>query len=423
MEAAAVFFNFAGMTASMDRHMQEFILEHEDSDISGLILHRDRWPEIDMTLAAKCIQGRSKARTKLPAWYAEPGLIYPGSLSLEQCSSQATAFYKQRFVTSSDKVADLTGGLGADAWSLSLKAASVDYYERSEELCECAAHNFRLLGRKNISVHNAATGQAMLNGIPSDHYSLIYIDPARRGKDGSRVYSLKDCEPDITLLRTELLRIAPRILLKASPMADISALLSELPEAAEVHVLSHGYECKEVLVLMQKGSALPREDIPVCAAELPLCNGSCGQARAFKFTLREEKEATAELAKPSEIKGYLYEPSPALMKSGAFALPAVRFGLQKISASTHFYTCKSVIGSFPGKIRKITGVLPFSKAVIRDFRKLFPSCSITARNFPMTSEQLRKRLGTTESSTLRALATTLADGSKAIILSSPAEQA
>ena len=61
----------------------------------------------------------------------------------------------------------------------------------------------------------------MLGNIPSDSYSLIYLDPARRGKDGGRVYSLKDCEPDITVLRHELLRIAPRILLKASPMADI----------------------------------------------------------------------------------------------------------------------------------------------------------------------------------------------------------
>lgn len=421
MEAAAVFFNFAGMTASMDRHLQEFILEHEDSDISGLILHKDRWPDIDMALAARCIQGRSKARTKLPLWYAEPGLIYPGSLSLEQCSSQATAFYKQRFVASSDKVADLTGGLGADTWSLSLKAESVDYYERSEELCGCAAHNFSLLGRKNIYVHNADTGPEMLKSIPSGSYSLIYMDPARRSKDGGRVYSLKDCEPDITQLRTELLRIAPRILLKASPMADIRALLSELPEAAEVHILSYGNECKEVLVLMLRGSGLSPDDIPVKAVGLP--SGSDRQTSVFTFTLREEKEAKAETANPSDIKGYLYEPSPALMKSGAFALPAVRFGLKKISVSTHFYTCESVIGSFPGKIREITGVLPFSKAVIRDFRKLYPSCSITARNFPMTSEQLRKRLGTTESSTLRALATTLADGSKALILSRPTENA
>ena len=276
------------------------------------MLHRDRWPSIDMAVAVRCIQGRAKARTKLPLWYAEPGLLYPQSLSLEQCSSQATALYKQRFVRSGDRVADLTGGLGVDSWSLSQSAASVDYFERSEELCACARHNFTALGRDNISVHCAETTPEMLSNIPSDSYSLIYLDPARRGKDGGRVCSLKDCEPDITALRHELLRIAPRILLKASPMADIRVLLSELPEASEVHILSCDNECKEVLVLMLRNNAVPAGDIPITAIELSSGDNTLSQEAEFHFTLREENEAAADLAAPSEIAGYLFEPSPAL---------------------------------------------------------------------------------------------------------------
>ena len=252
------------------------------------MLHRDRWPDIDMAEAVKCIQGRVKARSKLPLWYAEPGLVYPQSLSLEQCSSQATALYKQRFVNSGDRVADLTGGLGVDSWSLSQAAASVDYFERSEELCACARHNFSALGRSNITVCHAETTPEMLGNIPSDSYSLIYLDPARRGKDGGRVYSLKDCEPDITVLRHELLRIAPRILLKASPMADIRVLLSELPEAAEVRIVSHNNECKEVLILMQRGHSASPEDIPIAAVEILDDNAS--QTAEFHFTLHEERD-------------------------------------------------------------------------------------------------------------------------------------
>ena len=378
------------------------------------MLHRDRWPDIDMAEAVKCIQGRVKARSKLPLWYAEPGLVYPQSLSLEQCSSQATALYKQRFVNSGDRVADLTGGLGVDSWSLSQAAASVDYFERSEELCACARHNFSALGRSNITVCHAETTPEMLGNIPSDSYSLIYLDPARRGKDGGRVYSLKDCEPDITVLRHELLRIAPRILLKASPMADIRVLLSELPEAAEVRIVSHNNECKEVLILMQRGHSASPEDIPIAAVEILDDNAS--QTAEFHFTLHEEREAAAETALPQEIKGYLYEPSPALLKSGAFKLPAVRFGLRKISASTHFYTASAPVEHFPGKIRRIIEVLPFHKAAIRDFRKKYPACSVTARNFPMTSEELRRRLGSAESDTLRVLATTASDGSRLLII-------
>ena len=399
-----------------EQELKEFVFAHEADSPAELMLHRDRWPSIDMAVAVRCIQGRAKARTKLPLWYAEPGLLYPQSLSLEQCSSQATALYKQRFVHNGDRAADLTGGLGVDSWSLSQAAASVDYFERSEELCACVRHNFTALGKDNISVHCAETTPEMLSRIPSDSYSLIYIDPARRGRDGGRVYSLKDCEPDITALRPELLRIAPRILLKASPMADIRVLLSELPETAEIHILSSENECKEVLVLMLRDNAVSAGDIPITAVEL----SSGDNAAEFHFTLREENVAAADLAAPSEIAGFLCEPSPALLKSGAFKLPAVRFGLRKISASTHFYTSQAPpVEHFPGKIRRIIEVLPFHKAAIRDFRKKYPACSVTARNFPMTSEELRRRLGSSESDTLRVLATTASDGSRLLIVSTP----
>lgn len=398
-----------------DQELKEFILRHETDSTAELMLHRDRWPSIDMQVAVRCIQGRAKARNKLPVWYAEPGLLYPQSLSLEQCSSQATALYKQRFVREGDRAADLTGGLGVDTWSLAHAAASIDYFERSEELCACARHNFHILGRDNITVHTSEISREMLQGIPSGSYSLIYLDPARRNKGGGRVYSLKDCEPDITGLRQELLRIAPRILLKASPMADIRVLLSELPEASEVHILSSENECKEVLVLMLRDNAVPAGDIPITAVEL----SSGDNAAEFHFTLREENEAAADLAAPSEITGFLCEPSPALLKSGAFKLPAVRFGLRKISASTHFYTAPAPVGHFPGKIRRIIEVLPFHKAAIRDFRKKYPACSVTARNFPITSEELRRRLGTAESDTLRVLATTASDGTRLLIVSTP----
>lgn len=401
----------------MNELLKEFILAHEADSPAELMLHRERWPDIDMGLAVRCIRGRQTARHKLPLWYAEPGLVYPQSLSLEQCSSQATALYKQRFVNSGDRVADLTGGLGVDSWSLSQSAASVDYFERSEELCACARHNFTALGRDNISVHCAETTPEMLSRIPSDTYSLIYLDPARRGRDGGRVYSLRDCEPDITALRPELLRIAPRILLKASPMADIRVLLSELPEAAEVHILSSDNECKEVLILMLRDNASSPENIPVTAVEIS--DNDITHSTEFRFSIREEKGAAAELAAPSEITGYIFEPSPALLKSGAFKLPAVRFGLRKISASTHFYTAPAPVEHFPGKVRRIIEVLPFHKAAIRDFRKKYPACSVSARNFPMTSEELRRRLGTAESDTLRVLATTASDGSRILIVSTP----
>ena len=198
-------------------------------------------------------------------------------------------------------------------------------------------------------------------------------------------------------------------------MADSRARSAERPETAEIHILSSENECKEVLVLMLRGNAVSAGNIPITAVEL----SSGDNAAEFHFTLREENEAAADLAAPSEITGYLLEPSPAILKSGAFKLPAVRFGLRKISASTHFYTAPAPVEHFPGKIRRIIEVLPFHKAAIRDFRKKYPACSVTARNFPITSEELRRRLGTAESDTLRVLATTASDGTRLLIVSTP----
>ena len=397
-----------------EHNLKEFLLTHENADPALLMLHRNSRPDIDMDLAVKCIRGRQIAKHKMPVWYKEPGLVYPGSLPLEQCSSQATALYKQRFVKTGDKAADMTGGLGIDSWSLSGKAASVDYFEQSEELCRCARHNFRTLGRSNIIVHHTETTLEMLSGIPSCSYNIIYLDPARRNKEGNRVYSLKDCEPDVTILKRELLRIAPRILLKVSPMADIRVLLSELPEAVEIHVVSSENECKEVLVLMERGNAVNPEQIPVIAVDIPGGRDTC--PGSFRFTIAEEKAAVPETASPDDITGYLFEPSPALLKSGAFKLPAIRFGLKKISASTHFYTGNKIVRDFPGKVRRIIDVMPFNKAAARDFKKKYPACSVTARNFPMNSETLRKRLGAAESNELRVIGTTTSDNSRILIV-------
>lgn len=398
-------------TMELDNNTLDFILEHENEDPAKLMLRRDRYPDVDMETAVRCIKGRQTARQKLPLWYSEPRLSYPPSLSLEQCSSQATALYKQRLVSPQDRIADLTGGLGADSCFLSMKAASVDYFEQNPLTAECARYNLALLGRDNIQVHCQEISRETLGQFPTDKYSLVYLDPARRGKRGERVFSLHDCEPDITSLKDLLFRIASRILLKTSPMADLSALIAELPETVRIDVVASGNECKEVLVLLDRNASGDEPEIHAADADSGL---------DFRFRRSEEQNAVCTLADPCSLTGkYLYEPSPALLKSGAFRLPALRLGLEKISTGTHYYTGETVIGDFPGKIRKITEVLPFNKKTIKGLKERYPECSVTTRNFPMSSEELAKRLHTAESSRFRLLATTASDGSRILIVSLP----
>ncbi len=393
----------------MDQKLQQFITTHADSDPTALMLRKKQFPDIDMETAVRCILGRKKIAAKLPDWLRFPDLLFPATLSLEQSSSQATAAYKQRFVSEDHRVADLTGGFGADSFYLSRKAAKVDYFERNGELTDCVRENFRTMSGDNITVRNCEVTAEVLASMPADTYDLIYLDPARRGKAGQRVFSISDCEPDVSLLKDELLRIAPRVLVKVSPMADISALMSIFPEAVEFHVLSVHNECKEVLMLLDRNAAGDDAEAVITAAEVQ-------DGAEFSFRLSEEKCAALNAASREEISGYLYEPYACLTKAGSFKLPAVRFGVKKIAADTHLYISERPVEGFPGRARRIEAVYELNKDFMRRFRKEVPECSVTARNLKMTSEDLAKRLGTKESSQRRLFAVTASDGGRIGIL-------
>ncbi len=395
----------------MDVKLQEFIVSHAESDTSSLLLGRSRFPDIDMETAVRCIQGRKKIAAKLPSWLSYPDLVYPASLSLEQSSSEATALYKQRFVSEGDRVADLTGGFGADSYYFSLKVRSVDYFERNAELVACVEENFKTMGRDNIAVRCAEVDAGVLASMPQDRYEMIYLDPARRGKAGQRVFSISDCEPDVSVLLPELLRISPRVLVKVSPMADISALYAIFPQVKEFHVLSVHNECKEVLMLLERADAGANEP-EVVVAELPA-------GTEFRFTLSQERSCLPSFAVREEIGGYLYEPYASLTKAGAFKLPCSRYGVRKVAADSHLYICESPVEGFPGRARRIEAVYEVNKELFRSFRKSVPECSVTARNAKMTSEELTRRLGTKESSRYRLFVTTAADGCRIAILTTP----
>ncbi len=399
----------------MEQKLQEFIIAHADSDPSELLLKKHKFDGIDMEAAVRCIQGRKKIANKLPDWLRFTDLVFPASVSLEQSSSQATALYKQRFVTEDYRVADLTGGFGADSCYFSMKARSVDYFERNTELADCARENFRIMGLGNISVHNCEVNAELLSAMPSDGYDLVYLDPARRGKAGQRVFSVTDCEPDVSLLKDELLRIAPRILVKVSPMADISALYTMFQEMSECHVLSLHNECKEVLMLLVRDDLKNTGEPVIIAYEIEA-------GVEFGFVLSEEKETVAEIACRSEIGGYIYEPYTCLTKAGAFKLPTQRMNVKKIAVDTHLYISDELLGGFPGRARKIEAVYDLNKEFMRNFSKKVPECSVTVKNLKMTSEDLFKRLGTKESSFRRLFAVTASDGSKIAILTNSSLQ-
>jgi hypothetical protein len=320
-------------------------------------------------------------------------------------------------------MADLTGGLGVDAWAFSQVATEVLYNEMDADLADAARHNFAALGRSNIRVSCAEITADSLSAVLGNFApDVIFLDPARRSASGQKVFRLADCSPDLIALKDSLLRLCPTVLVKVSPMADIAQLGRELGDCLQaVHVVAVGDECKELLLLLQRPGDPVRLAVRIgrYAVQLPAAwSGSRMLREAFFQVLCDEEHPAGGqrearyLADEADLKAarWLFVPGPALTKAGAFNLPCSRFGLTKLGRSTHLYCCapdnpaaecrldaeREAALSRWGKVYEIEAVVPFDKAGMREVALRCPQADVTARNFPLTSEALRKKLGVKE---------------------------
>lgn len=383
--------------------LTRFVQEHLNDDTARLLLNRDKWPEIDIQLAVACIESRHKLRNKVQEWYANPELVFPVRLSAEQCSSTATGFYKAALaseIVPGARIADLTGGLGVDTWYFSRTASEVHYHEMQETLCRAAIHNFKTLKAGNITVNNIATSVDTIHDILiASRPDIVYMDPARRDESGNKVFLIEDCTPDVLTLSPHIFSHCRHMLLKLSPMADITMLCSRLgKECRQVHVVGYRGECKEILIWMDREW---NDEYTVHAVELPHDYPACKQAE-FSFKPSEEKGTKAATWTGAGFQPgytYLFEPGKALMKSGCFNLIASRSGLSKLGTSTHYYITSDPIHAGRlkeyGRVFCIMEMNPLDKRSIKSAGVAYPKAEVTARNIPMDTETLRKKTGIT----------------------------
>ena len=395
-------------SSSKDWAMKEFIREHLGDDPMRLLLDAKHYPQVDVPFAVEQIAARRQIKEKLPTWYANEELLFPSKLSAEQCSSEQTAAYKQRLVQAQDTLYDLTGGLGIDSFFFSQKVARLTYVERFEKYCDMARHNFEALQASNITVCHADATDLLPHLSATD---VIYVDPARRGNADKRVYALSDCEPNLPLLLDRMLEISPKIIAKLSPMADIQHTLSLLPDTTSVHVLSVKNECKELLFVVER----PKEEaIQATTLHVHCVNyTSAGTEQSFTFTREEEQTATADYAE--KVRTYLYEPNASLLKAGAFQCLAVRMGVQKLHKNSHLYTSDTLLHDFPGRRFAVQTVYPFSGKLCKTIAKEVSKANLTVRNFPIKTEELRKRTKIKEGGECYLFATTLLSEEKVLI--------
>lgn len=354
--------------------VQEYIRKNEGTDIYRLVLQQSPFPGVSSRELAEQIASRTKAADKLPSWYSAPAIYYPNKRNLEQSSSEATATYKASLVQA-HTIFDLTGGFGVDTYFFSKTARKVVYWEADEDLAEIAAHNLKQLGALNVSCHHG-DGLTWLND-KKPVADLIYLDPSRRGRDSKRVFLLSECRPDVPAQLPVLLKAAPLILVKTSPLLDLQAGLRELQYVREIHIVAVANEVKEVLWLLEKG--FKGEPVVHTINLLP-----AGKQK-FSFSLSQEK---ADSGNYSEPLSYLYEPNAAIMKSGGFHSLERAFGLPRLHLHSHLYTAARII-DFPGRAFRIRRTEPFSRSVMKTLA--YNKANISTRNFPLTVADIRKK--------------------------------
>lgn len=385
---------------------RQYIRTHENEDVRKLALHRSNDPQVDMSTALQQIEGRQKAKEKLPDLYVNEDILYPSTLSLEQCSSSITAQYKASILgDGADDIADLSGGFGVDTFAFARKFKHCFYVEPQASLCELARHNASALGFHNIDFLQG-TMEEQLPLLPTtDH---IFLDPSRRDVHGDRVVSIEDCSPNILQWKGELLRkVRKSVLVKLSPMIDLKRTMQQLSEVASIHIVAVHGECKEVLFLLTpNGSSI--DDIPITAVNL-----HNEESVSFQFSTQEENNANPTLA--HQVGQYLYEPNAAILKAGAFKSIAVLFGLNKLHPHSHLYTSDNLVAKFPGRIFQVQEVLPFNKKSIKSLSEI-RQANISTRNFPLTPEALKKALKIKDGGDLYLFGTTLTGGNLVIIV-------
>ena len=355
-----------------------------------------------MELAITQIAGRQAETSKIPSRLGHPKVLYTRHLSLEQWSSEATARYKAT-LAEGNKLTDLTGGFGVDCAFMAQRFVHADYVERQEELCEIARHNFEVLGEKQISVHHA-DGVGYLSEMNAVDW--IFLDPARRDSKGGKTVVIADCEPDVSLIEPLLLDKAKSVMVKLSPMLDLSLALNTLQHVSEAHIVSVNNECKDLLLVLSK-STTPQ---PI---KIHCINLSGSRIERFSFTRESEQDALCNYT--HQLGKYLYEPNASVMKGGAFKQIAAEYGVAKLHPNSHLYTSDSYLPQFPGRVFEMMDSCGFSKKELKERLKAISKANLAVRNFPSTVAELRKRLKLSEGGDLYLFATTLNDDSRTLI--------
>ncbi|MCM4151661.1 SAM-dependent methyltransferase [Arenibacter sp. N53] len=378
--------------------IQDFISENLRTDLISILLKPLNFKGVTNKEIAEQIEAKVKCQSKLPTWFGTPNIYYPNKLNIEQTSSEITAQYKAGLLRGKS-VLDMTGGFGVDSYFFSLCMERVHHCEMNRDLSKIADYNFKILGRTNIHTHSMDGIDLLKNSEVT--FDWVFIDPSRRHDLKGKVFLLSDCLPNVPRNLDTILCRAKNIMIKTSPLLDISAGLKELGFVKEIHIVAVKNEVKEILWVLEH--AYENEVL------IKTVNLSGIEIERFDIGLEEEKLALSNFSDPQE---YLYEPNSAILKSGAFKTLGNKFNLFKLHDHSHLYT-NSYLLEFPGRTFKISKTIPFNKKEIQKLN--LNKANITVRNFPMSVAEIRKKYKIKDGGEVYLFFTTNPEGEKIVV--------
>ncbi|OUR91999.1 SAM-dependent methyltransferase [Flavobacteriales bacterium 34_180_T64] len=388
----------------LDTEVQEFINSHIDDDIAQLILKGSPFEYIHINDLIEQIEAKKKCKLKLPFWYNTNGIYFPNKLNIEQTSSEMAALFKSKLING-ESIIDLTGGFGVDSFYFSNSFKSVTHCEIDLKLSNIVSHNLQKLPKKNITVLNV-DGIKYLKEKPIK-FDWIYVDPSRRHNTKGKVFLLKDCLPNIPKEIDTLWDNTDNIIIKTSPLLDISIGIDELDDVKTIHIVGINNEVKELLWILEKGYT---DDIRIESVNLRADN-----LTKFSFNLKDESIGDIEYKLPQT---YLYEPNAPTLKAGAFNSISHQLGIAKIHKHSHLYTNDDLI-DFPGRRFIIDNMIPYHK---KTFKKAgISKANITTRNFPETVQQIRNKFSIKDGGDIYLFFTTNYLNEKVVLVCSKVE--
>lgn len=376
-----------------------FIIENLKTNASELYLkYHDKQLNFNIDFAITQIICRQHAGKKLQHFLSNPLFLFPSTIASEQASNEAVSLYHKRLIEEQVSLLDMTAGLGIDLMSMSEKCSDAIGIEIDPLKAEILTYNYKLLGLHNMSVFCDDSVEWLKNC--NKFFDVIFIDPSRRSESNNRSYNFHDCLPDIINHQNFIKKKCRKLMIKASPLLDITQTLKDISCVTVLRVICVNGECKEILIECEEDKREKNPDNKtnsfsvgnnILKEAIDLTDE--GKVKSFfrvnSYQGEINRSETINYVHEKEIiKGmFLYEPNAGMMKLAPWHALCDKFpDLKKVAPSSHLFISENLYADFPGRILEI------DKLIEKNDRKKLKDLpvNIVVRNYPKSVDELRK---------------------------------